>query len=61
MQDAPRAVPDQESRCPRRHLNCHLVTIVTTVDVSADMEGYRWASAEPWTASTLLAAVGLRR
>ncbi len=45
----------------RVHLNRRLVTIVTTVDVSADMEGYRWASAEPWTASTLLAAVGLRR
>ncbi len=45
----------------RVHLNRRLVTIVTTVDVSTGMEGYRWASAEPWTASTLLAAVGLRR
>jgi len=45
----------------RVHLNRRLVTIVTTVDVSTDMEAYRWASAEPWTARALLAALDLRR
>ncbi len=45
----------------RVHLNHRLVTIVTTVDVSTDMEGYRWANAELWTASALLAALDLRQ
>ncbi len=45
----------------RVRLNRRLVTIVTTVDVSTDLEAYRWASAEPWTARTLLAALDPRR
>jgi len=45
----------------RVHLNRRLVTIVTVVDVATDMEGYRRARAESWTASTLLAALDLRR
>ena len=46
----------------RVRLNHRLVTIVTTVDLPTNVEGYRWASAstEPWTASALLTAVGLR-
>lgn len=45
----------------RVHLNRHLVMIVRTVEVPTDIEAYRWTGAEPWTAHTLLAALGLRR
>ncbi len=45
----------------RVYLNRRLVTIVTSVDVSTDMEAYRWTNAEPWTASTLLSTLDLRR
>jgi len=41
-------------------LNRRLVTIVTTLDLPADLEGYRWSSETAWTAGTLLAATGLR-
>ena len=59
-------LPTRQADLLRAHqervaLNRRLVTIVTTVDISTDLEGYRWASVEPWTAGALLAAVGLRR
>ena len=41
-------------------LNRRLVSIVTTLDRSADMDTYRWSCTDKWTASTLLASVGLR-
>lgn len=41
-------------------LNRRLVTIVTTLDLPADLEGYRWSLGDSWTAGALLAAVGLR-
>jgi len=44
----------------RVRLNHRLVTIVTTLDLATDMGAYRWASAEPWTASRLLATLDLR-
>ena len=44
----------------RVELNRRLVTIVTTLDLPSDLDVYRWANAEGWTASTVLAAVGLR-
>ena len=43
----------------RVDLNRRLVTIVTSLDLAA-LDTYRWASQESWTASTALAAVGLR-
>lgn len=41
-------------------LNRRLVTIVTSLDLPADPQAYRWAGPGSWTASSLLAAVGLR-
>jgi DNA polymerase-1 len=41
-------------------LNFRLVSIVTTLDLAPDPAAYRWSATEPWTARTLLAAVGLR-
>jgi 5'-3' exonuclease len=41
-------------------LNRRLVTIVTTLDLPADLESYRWSLGDSWTAGALLAAVGLR-
>ncbi len=60
------SLPTRQAALLRAHqervaLNLRLVTIVTTVDVSTDMDGYRWANAVPWTASSLLAALGLPR
>ncbi|HWE62130.1 MAG TPA: 5'-3' exonuclease H3TH domain-containing protein [Chloroflexota bacterium] len=49
-----------ETHRERVLLNRRLVTIVTTLDVSGDLHTYRWAPADEWTASALLAAVGLR-
>ncbi len=43
----------------RVSLNLQLMTIVTTLDLPLDLESCRW-SAGAWTASNLLAAVGLR-
>jgi len=45
----------------RVRLNRRLVAIVTTVDVSTDMQAYRWTNTEPWTARALLAALDLRQ
>jgi len=45
----------------RVYLNRRLVTIVTSVALPATVEELRWASSEPWTASALLATLGLRR
>ena len=45
----------------RVELNRRLVTIVTSVDLPTALEEYRWAPTDTWTASTLLAALGLRR
>jgi DNA polymerase-1 len=42
-------------------LNRRLVTIVTDLDIPADLAGYLWSAPGTWTASSLLAAVGLRR
>ena len=58
-------VPARQADALRAHqervwLNRRLVTIVTTVDVPIALEAYRWASADAWTAGTLLAALGLR-
>jgi hypothetical protein len=39
---------------------CLPLTIVTTVHVPTALAAYRWASADTWTAGTLLAALGLR-
>ncbi len=44
----------------RVSLNRRLVTIVTTLDLPADLAVYRWSCATPWTASTLLQVIGLR-
>ncbi len=44
----------------RVDLNRRLVTIVTALDLPADLETYRWANAGDWTASSVLAALGLR-
>lgn len=44
----------------RVHLNRRLVTIVTGVELATDVEAYRWASTETWTAGALLTATGLR-
>lgn len=44
----------------RVQLNRKLVTIVTTLDLPTDLEGYRWSSETTWTPGTLLAATGLR-
>jgi DNA polymerase-1 len=41
-------------------LNRRLVTIVTTLDLPGDLHSYRQSLTGEWTASTLLAAVGLR-
>jgi DNA polymerase-1 len=41
-------------------LNRRLVTIVTSLDLPKDPDAYRWSAAAPWTAGSLLAAVGLR-
>lgn len=41
-------------------LNRRLVTIVTTLDLPIDVEACRWSGTDDWTASTVLAAVGLR-
>lgn len=49
-----------ETHRERVLLNRRLVTIVTTLDLPGDLESYRWAPTREWTASTLLAAVGLR-
>jgi len=57
----PKRQADLRAHRERVHLNRRLVTIVTTVDVSTDMEAYRRAVTEPWTASILLAAFDLRR
>ena len=42
-------------------LNQRLMTIVTVLDLSLDLDACRWALTTPWTASTLLATLGLRR
>jgi DNA polymerase-1 len=44
----------------RVDLNRRLVTIVTALDLAADLEAYRWASAADWTAGSVLATLGLR-
>ncbi|MGH2391704.1 MAG: 5'-3' exonuclease H3TH domain-containing protein, partial [Chloroflexota bacterium] len=49
-----------EEHHERVWLNRRLVTIVATLDLPVDLDGYRWSSGETWTASTLLAAAGLR-
>ena len=59
------ALPARQADALRAHrervfLNRRLVTIVTTVDVPTALAAYRWASADTWTAGTLLAALGLR-
>jgi hypothetical protein len=59
------ALPARQVDALRAHrdrvfLNRRLVTIVTTVDVPTALATYRWASADTWTAGTLLAALGLR-
>ena len=58
-------LPARQADALRAHrervfLNRRLVTIVTTVDVPTALAAYRWASADTWTAGTLLAALGLR-
>jgi 5'-3' exonuclease len=49
-----------EEHRERVQLNRRLVTIVTTLDLPTDLEGYRWSSVDTWTASTLLVTTGLR-
>jgi DNA polymerase-1 len=49
-----------EEHRARVELNRRLVTIVTTLDLPTDPETYRWSSGDSWTASTLLAGLGLR-
>jgi DNA polymerase-1 len=50
-----------ETHRGRVELNRRLVTIVTGLDLPNDLETYRYAPGDaPWTASTLLAALGLR-
>ena len=44
----------------RVYLNRRLVTIVTSVSLPTEIEEYRWARTELWTARTLLATLGLR-
>ena len=58
-------LPARQADALRAHqervwLNRRLVTIVTTVDVPTALAAYRWVGADTWTASTLLAALGLR-
>lgn len=58
-------VPARQANILRAHqervwLNRRLVTIVTTVEVPAALEAYRWTNGDTWTASTLLATLGLR-
>ncbi|HEY8283934.1 MAG TPA: 5'-3' exonuclease H3TH domain-containing protein [Chloroflexota bacterium] len=49
-----------EEHRERVELNRKLVTIVTTLDLPADLHGYRWSGEEGLTAGALLAATGLR-
>jgi len=49
-----------ESHRERVQLNRRLVASVTTLDLPCDFATYRWSCPAPWTASALLAAVGLR-
>ncbi len=56
----PRQAAVLEEHRERVWLNRRLVTIVATLDLPTDLERYRWSLEEAWTASTLLAATGLR-
>ena len=57
----PRQASLLETHSERLALNQRLMTIVTTLDLPFDLEACRWTLTAPWTASTLLAALGLRR